>query len=859
MQVTGEAPLGTAAPVAEVVEGEDVRTARVHHPSDLVALVVAVLATVLVLVLATYAQNTTTGVAEDVQGVAVLLRRILFLPVAVLESLVTLLAPLAVLTELALRRLPRQLLEALAGALLAVVLNVVVVRLVELLGSDELHAGLEIWRAGERVLVVPGYLAMLVGLLTVAGPRTRRRSVRWSWNALWVATGVLLVTAQASLPGIAVALLVGRVAGQAVRYASGVRSERAYGEDLLEGVRRTGLVPVRLTRVGGTVTATGTGTATGTATAAGGVATAVSPGGPARDAGGGSTPDGDPGPASAAALARVTDQRVYDLETDDGRHHDLLVMDGDRQVVGTIARVWRSLRLRGIEGRSVVSLRQAAERSALVTHAAAAAGVRTPRLEGLAEAQDSLLLVLERPGSAVALSELPDEAVTDAVLRAAWEELCRAHAAGLAHRRLTGDVVLVDLSRGADRPRVWLTGWDFVDVASSDLARRLDLTQLVALLALKVGATRAIASAAAVLPDADMASVGPLLQTITLPRETRTELRFHKEVLAQLRTELVALLPDADVEPEQLTRFGARTVLSILVTVLALFVVLTSINVSTITRALEDSDWRWSLVAFALGLVTLLGAALTVVAFSPVRLSVWRATVVQAAATFVALAAPAGVGPAALNLRMLTRRGVSTSLAAATVALIQVSQFVVTVVMLLVLSLATSGGGSTLPISPAMLVAVGVLAALVAAALLVPAVRAWAVRRILPVLRQTWPRLIQVVGQPWRLGLAVAGNLVMTLGYVFALDACLLAFGRSAALVPVTVAYLAGNTAGSLVPTPGGVGTVELALAGSLTSLVGVNVGIATSVAVLFRVLTYWLRVPIGWAAMRFLQRRGEL
>jgi len=28
---------------------------------------------------------------------------------------------------------------------------------------------------------------------------------------------------------------------------------------------------------------------------------------------------------------------------------------------------------------------------------------------------------------------------------------------------------------------------------------------------------------------------------------------------------------------------------------------------------------------------------------------------------------------------------------------------------------------------------------------------------------------------------------------------------------------------------------------------------------VLFRVLTYWMRIPLGWTAMRFLQRSGEL
>jgi glycosyltransferase 2 family protein len=60
------------------------------------------------------------------------------------------------------------------------------------------------------------------------------------------------------------------------------------------------------------------------------------------------------------------------------------------------------------------------------------------------------------------------------------------------------------------------------------------------------------------------------------------------------------------------------------------------------------------------------------------------------------------------------------------------------------------------------------------------------------------------------------------------------------------------------VPTPGGIGAIELALTTGLTAG-GLNPGVAASVAVLFRVLTYWLRIPVGWVAMRLLQRGGDL
>jgi glycosyltransferase 2 family protein len=414
--------------------------------------------------------------------------------------------------------------------------------------------------------------------------------------------------------------------------------------------------------------------------------------------------------------------------------------------------------------------------------------------------------------------------------------------------------------RGEHGPVVWLVGWEQGDVASSELARRMDVTALVALLALRVGARRALDSAVAVLPDDDIAAIGPLLQTVALPRETRDEMRAHKDVLADLRAALVARLPQAEVEPQQLIRFGARTVVTILMTTVAVFVVLATINVDQIAHALTTGDWRWIALAFALGLLTLFGAGLAVVALSPIKVTPWHATLMQTAATYLALAVPAGIGPAALHVRLLQRRGVSASLSAATAALVQVLQFVVTVLLLLVLSL-VSGTHESLPISPLVLLIIAIVVVCLAATMLFPRVRTWVLVRVQPIINQTWPRLLEVLGQPLRLLLAVSGNLINTLGYVAAFWCCLAALGQGdqANLVQVSIIYLTGNTLGSIIPTPGGVGAVETALGATLASVAGINAGVAFSIAVLFRVVTYWLRIPLGWTAMRYLQRSGEL
>lgn len=819
------APVAAAPETGPIpVDVVDTPTARVHHPSDLVTLVLCALGILGVLLLTVFAHSTTTGVQEDVQNFNSVLARILVVPVALLEGLVTIVVPVAVLIELGVRKLGRQVLESLAAGALGLVLSVATYLSLREWASPELLSGLSVGSGSDPSPSIPGYVGAISALLTTAGPRTRRRMVRLSWNLLWVSLGVVVVTGQVSLPGVLVTVLLGRIAGLAVRYLSGVQSERAYGEELIAGVRRAGFAPVSLVRVT-----------------------------PSTD---------DPGPTPAAGAPGWAGHRAYTMTTADHGLLDVVVLDGDRQVLGFLTRLWRSVRLRGIDGRTAMSLRAVAERGALMALAAHSAGVRTPRLLGVAEAADSMLLIQERTDGAVPLRDLDAEGLDDALLHEAWRQLTLAHTAGLAHRSLTSQAVRVTPAEDAHPggPTVWLTDWESGDIASSELARRMDLAQMLALLAVRVGAQRAIASAAAVLPDGELAAIGPLLQTIVLPQPTREELRRNRSVLGDLRKALVELMPAADVEPERLVRFEARKVIMLVLTIVAVSVVITTINFQQIMDAFRGAAPWWVAVCFALGLVTWLGAAVTLVAFSPIRLPLFRATLTQAASSFVALAAPAGIGPAALNLRMLTRRGVGTSVAVATVALVQASQFVMTVLVLVVLFLVTGDSGVLrgLP-SASVLGALALVAIAVAATMLVPAVRRWVLAKVTPILQQTWPRLSEVLGQPSRLAWGMLGNVGMTLAYVFAFDAALEAFGYDVALVDVAVIYLIGNALGAAAPTPGGLGTIETALIVGLTSTAGVPTALATSVTVLFRAMTYWARIPLGWLAMRYLQRVGDL
>ncbi|MCL1899479.1 MAG: flippase-like domain-containing protein [Promicromonosporaceae bacterium] len=863
---------------------------RLRKPRNVLGITFCLLGIATVLLLAYFAQDTTEAIDQDVRGFMAIAANVLRIPAGWLEGLVAWVLPLAVLIELSIRRLGRLIVESVIGFLSGLLLALLTHRLIGLFGTQLFIESLSVApteEGGDFIFAIPFFISALVAILTVAGPRTRRRTVRWSWNLLWIALIMLLLARAAALPALIVGLLLGRIAGLAVQWVSGVRSERAYGDSLVSAINRAGFSPMALVRVSDLGEATSWDTlSTPHDTVPLRRADVLAYAAAIDDASALLSPDETPpsqapsalpptivprsdaaavarsSDPAAVALARSGDNRVYAMLNDDGGRYDVVVLDGDRQVIGFLSRIWRSLRLRGIEGRASINLRAVIERTALLSYAATSAGVRTPRLLGMGLAEDSATLVLEHARGAVSFRDLPDaefaEPTGEQIMAQAFKQLQRAHAAGLSHHQLTPDVLLMHRD-DEGRPHVWISGWEQGEVASSTLAKRLDLTQLLALLALRVGASRAVAAAAQALPEAEIAAIGPLLQTVALPNTTRQAVRERKGLMSELRDALVNRLPEASVEPQRLVRFGARTVVMAILVVMALAVVVTTFQFDQILEAITTANPWWMGVAAGASTATWVGGALTLSAFSPVRIKFRKAMFVQMAGSFVALATPAGIGPAALNLRFLTRKGSSTPMAVATVALVQVSQIVVTVTLLLILSLATGTGGLVAAPPREVMIAIGVILGIVGVLLLVPPIRKWAWVRIQPTLGQVWPRLAQILETPSRLALGFAGNATMTIGNVVALYAALMAFGQAQlALVAIAVIYLVGNTTGALLPTPGGIGGVDLALGGGLTAA-GLHPGIAVTVVLLFRVVTYWARIPIGWVAMRRLERAGEL
>ena len=112
---------------------------------------------------------------------------------------------------------------------------------------------------------------------------------------------------------------------------------------------------------------------------------------------------------------------------------------------------------------------------------------------------------------------------------------------------------------------LWLTDVGYGEITAEDLLCRLDGAELLVSLALRVGPARATEEAVDALGPATVASLLPLMQPILFSEDTAKALRRHRatgdraDVVGAIRDRIVALHPEADVQPVSLERVRPRT------------------------------------------------------------------------------------------------------------------------------------------------------------------------------------------------------------------------------------------------------------------------------------------------------------
>ncbi len=794
------------------IEVEDRLERRIRKPVDLLRCTLSCIEIVALAVAGVAASATTAAVQADIVGATRQVPASLLQVGRPLALIALFILPAALAVQILARRQFRRLAESVATGVLAAGVTQIVNVLLSREPASRLYDAITMARPGTSQVAsyVPALDPALAGLVAYATMVGLVGRPAWR-NALWVAVGVYSVVhvgvLHTPLLTLLITVIAGRAIGLAVRYVAGSTSERP-GALAIATALRAAELPVRAIR---RIRTNGTA---------------------------------------------ASGSRHYAVTTADGAL-DIVVFDRDQQAAGLFYRIYRSVRLLGPVSRSApVSVDRVVERRALLSYAAEDAGVPTPRLRALVRVgPEAAVLAFEHHDGTTLARRNPG--CSDEELGHIWDAVARLHARKVTHRGLTADRIL--LTGGTGDSQVMLLDPGDGDVAASDLQIRLDVAQLLAELSLYVGPDRTSRLARGKSKPDELLAVVPLLQPVVLARSTRKALRRHRDLLPTLRTRLLAAVPGVEVAPVRLERIRLRTLLTMVASAAAVYLLAGELARASLGSTLREANWQWGIVALVLSASTYVGATISLSGFVAVRLSFFRTLLVQVAGSFITLVTPAAVGGAALNIRYLQRRKIPAAVAAASVGVAQVVAFVLHIVLIVVFA-AVAGSSAKEHIQPpqwAWFVLAG-LVVLALAVLAIPAGRRELRARVSPTLGQVLPRLLNVAQQPVKLARGIGGALLLSLSYILCLAACVAAFGRPVPIASIAVVYLTGSAIGSILPTPGGLGGVEAALTAGLTAA-GLPGAVAVSAVLLFRLLTFWLPVPFGWAALSSLERNQAL
>ncbi|MBL1097597.1 flippase-like domain-containing protein [Streptomyces sp. 205] len=217
---------------------------------------------------------------------------------------------------------------------------------------------------------------------------------------------------------------------------------------------------------------------------------------------------------------------------------------------------------------------------------------------------------------------------------------------------------------------------------------------------------------------------------------------------------------------------------------------------------------------------------------------------------------PSGIGASAVNIRFMTGCGLTPARSSAALALYFLAEGVTRVGLLAVLFLAFPEALRLGPMLPdrsgALVLAVVVsgAAALVAGALLIRPVRRLARTFLCTALSDAR----SLHKRPSRALALWGGSLAFPLLQATGLVAVALALELEVRSAHVMLAYLAATAVAALVPSPGGIGSVDAALVIALVAA-GAPVEAATSTVLAYRFITLWLPLLPGALVLGALVR----
>jgi uncharacterized protein (TIRG00374 family) len=545
---------------------------------------------------------------------------------------------------------------------------------------------------------------------------------------------------------------------------------------------------------------------------------------------------------------------ILSAETDGDASPVVIELYGPNQRSGgALRQLWRKLSLRNDETAPLqTSMRRSVEHRGLMAIAIGDAGVANTTTLSVAALDRGWMLHAHTPPTGTGIDECSDQTPAARV----WESLGILHDHLISHGDLRSREITVDDSK------VLFGGFGNAEYGATNVQLQADVAQLLMTTSAIYGAGPAVSAAIETFGRDAVLAASTRLTKSAMPQRIREPLSDPKTVMSATRDEVKRQTGADQIHAETITRFTRYQLIQLVLLVALVYVAYPFIStVPAFFAELRTANWWWALLGLTVSALTYVGAAAALWACASESVSFRNLTIMQVANTFAATTTPAGVGGLALSTRFLQKSGLGALRATAAVALQQTVQ-VITHVALLIFFTAVAGASADLshfvPSTTVLYLAAGAALGVVGAFTFVPKGRHWLATAVRPRLKEVGSDLIKLAREPKRLGLIILGCAATTLGAALALWASIEAFGGDTTFVTVTVVTMIGGTLASAAPTPGGVGAVEAALIGGLAAF-GLPAAIAVPSVLLYRVLTCWLPVFIGWPVMRWLTKNDMI
>ena len=576
----------------------------------------------------------------------------------------------------------------------------------------------------------------------------------------------------------------------------------------------------------------------------------------------------------------VTGPDMFQATTRGGLSLMVKVFAGEDRDRDRLTRAFHWLMVRNAQDDRTGTVQSTSEHAVLAMVAAVRAGARVPEPViaypvAAGQGTSGAVLAWVDPGGTV-LDSLSSQEIPDAALVDLWDSVSILREHRLAHRQLRADNIILD-----EHDQAWVIGLGHAELGATDRQLDMDVAELLVSVAVKVGAEKAVSSALAGLGAPALEAAEGYIQQLALSGVTRAKARHYDharpttsaagraksvlrpggrpDLLRDVRGAVATSTGTPPAKLEPLSRFTWKRAIALVSAFVVIYVLIPQLsNAGAAINALKDANWWWVLAASPAVFVVVVFATLLQLGAIPAELPFRPTYIVQFGGSFLNKVTPNGVGSMAISFRYLQKAGVGSGAATASVGLMQVVSIVANLVLVSAFFAAT---GRDTPVHFSLaghewvfIVVAGVLAGFGLLALTKPGRRFFR-EKIWGFLRSAGVTVAEVAKSPRHVTLTIGGAVGWPLVEIVAFALCVHAVGGSLPFVELAAVYLGSNLLASVAPTPGGLGALEAALIAGLSGL-GMPAGAAASAVLIFRLLTFWLSIPVGWAALRVAERR---